>query len=97
VRVAVAQTEPKLAEPERNLDVAFARLEEAAAAGCSLIVLTEFALSGYMFASEWEAAPFAEEVPCPATEALAAACAALGLYCVVGSNVTPTGYATRPC
>ena len=51
MRVAVAQTEPKLGEKERNLEVCLARLEEAAAAGAQLLVLTECALPGYMFDS----------------------------------------------
>jgi hypothetical protein len=70
VLVAVAQTEPKLADPDRNLEACLVRLGEAGAAGCSLVVLTEFALSGYMFESEEEAATFAEEVPGPSIETL---------------------------
>ncbi|HLM33122.1 MAG TPA: carbon-nitrogen hydrolase family protein, partial [Gaiellaceae bacterium] len=80
----VAQTEPGLGEPERNVEACLARLEEAAAGGCDLLVLPECATSGYMFASEDEAAPYAEEVPGPSVEALAGACARHRLHCVAG-------------
>jgi 5-aminopentanamidase len=80
----VAQTEPRLGERERNFEACLARLEDAAAAGCELLVLPECATSGYMFASEDEAARFAEEIPGPSVEALAEACAQHGLHCVAG-------------
>lgn len=80
----VAQTEPRLGEPERNVEACLARLEEAGAAGCELLVLPECATSGYMFGSEDEAAPYAEEIPGPSVEALAGACARHGLHCVAG-------------
>ena len=80
----VAQTAPRLGEPARNLETCLAALEEAAAAGCRLLVLPECATSGYMFATEEEAARCAETVPGPSVEALEGACARLGLHCVVG-------------
>jgi 5-aminopentanamidase len=49
MHVAVAQMEPRLGENERNLDVAFGRLEEAVAEGAELLVLPECALPGYSF------------------------------------------------
>src|SRR3954462_15560420 len=78
MRVAVAQMEPKLAEPAQNLDVALARLEGAAAAGAQLLVLPECAIPGYMFDSAEEALPYAEEIPGPSTEAFERECARLG-------------------
>jgi predicted amidohydrolase len=84
MRVAVAQLDPKLGEKERNLEACLARLEEAAAAGAELLVLPECAIPGYMFDSVDEAMPFAEEIPGPSTEALADACARLGVYVVCG-------------
>ena len=80
----VAQTEPRLCERERNLEACLARLENAAAAGCELLVLPECATSGYMFPSEEEAVRFAEEIPGPSVEALAEACGRHGLHCVAG-------------
>ncbi len=84
MRVAVAQTEPKLGEKERNLEVCIGRLEEAAAAGAELLVLPECAIPGYMFESAEEALPFAEEIPGPSTEALERECRRLEIYAVCG-------------
>jgi 5-aminopentanamidase len=84
MRVAVAQTEPKLGEKKRNLEVCLGRLEEAAAAGAQLLVLPECAIPGYMFDSGDEAMPYAEEIPGPTTEALAEACRRLDVYSVCG-------------
>jgi predicted amidohydrolase len=84
MRVAVAQIDPKLAEPARNLEVCIARLEAAAAAGAELLVLPECAIPGYVFDSLEEALPFAEEIPGPTTEVFTAACAGLGIHVVCG-------------
>jgi 5-aminopentanamidase len=84
MRVAVAQLDPKLGEKERNLEACLARLDEAAAAGASLLVLPECAIPGYMWESAEEALPFAEEIPGPSTEALAYACRRLGMHVVCG-------------
>ncbi|HXV57740.1 MAG TPA: nitrilase-related carbon-nitrogen hydrolase, partial [Gaiellaceae bacterium] len=69
VLVGLAQTEPRLGRADRNLEACLARLEEAAAAGCDLVVLPECATSGYMFATGDEAARAAEEIPGPCVEA----------------------------
>jgi 5-aminopentanamidase len=84
IRAAIAQTAPQLGRAEQNLEACLGRLREAAAAGCHLVVFPECALSGYMVETRAEAWRLAEEVPGPATEALAAACAGLGLHVVVG-------------
>ena len=84
MRVAVAQIEPALGDRERNLGVCLGRLEEAAAAGAALLVLPECSIPGYVFESAEEALPLAEEIPGPSTEALAAACARLGMHVVCG-------------
>ncbi len=82
--VAAAQIEPKLAEPERNLEACLAKLEEAAAAGAELLVLPECAIPGYMFESAEEALPFAEEVPGPSSELLERESRRLGMHVVCG-------------
>ena len=82
--VAAAQIEPKLAEPERNLEACLARLEEAAAAGAELLVLPECAIPGYMFESAEEALPLAEEVPGPSSEVLERESRRLGMHVVCG-------------
>ena len=84
MRVAVAQTEPKLGEKERNLEACLAQLEDAAAAGAQLLVLPECAIPGYMFDSGDEALPYSEEIPGPSSEALAEACGRLDVYAVCG-------------
>jgi predicted amidohydrolase len=84
MRVAVAQIDPKLGEPGRNLDVCVARMEEAAAARAELIVLPECAIPGYMFDSPEEAMPFAEEVPGPSTEVLEREARRLRVHVVCG-------------
>ena len=82
--IAVAQTEPELAEVARNLQSAIARMEEAAALGVKLLVLPEAELTGYVFDSAQEARAAALEVPGPEVDALAAAAGRLGLYTVCG-------------
>lgn len=84
VRVAVAQLDPKLAEPERNLEACLQRLEEAASAGAQLLVLPECAISGCMFDSVEEGLSVAEEVPGPSVEVLERECARLGVHAVCG-------------
>src|SRR4051794_34340215 len=84
MRVGVAQIEPRLGEKERNLELVLAHLERAARDGAELVVFPECSVSGYMFESADEAAPFAEEIPGPATETVAAACRRLGVHCVFG-------------
>ncbi len=83
-RVAVAQLDPALGEPERNLETCLGRMEEAAAAGAELLVLPECAIPGYMFDSLEEGMSFAEEVPGPSVEALERECARLGMHVVCG-------------
>jgi 5-aminopentanamidase len=80
----VAQTAPRLGECARNLETCIAQLERAAAAGCRLVVLPECAISGYMFASDEDAARTAEPIRGPTTEALERVCARLDLHCVAG-------------
>jgi predicted amidohydrolase len=84
MKVAVAQTEPKLGENGRNLEQALALLDEAAAAGADLLVLPECHIPGYMFDSLEEAMPYAEEPGGPTTEALTEACRRLDVHAVCG-------------
>jgi 5-aminopentanamidase len=84
MRVAVAQTDPKLTEVDRNLETCVKRLDEAANDGAQLLVLTECAISGYMFDSAEEALPFAEEIPGPSSEVLERECRRLGMHVVCG-------------
>jgi predicted amidohydrolase len=84
MRVAAAQLAPVLGERERNLEVCAAAVHEAAGLGCSLVVLPECSLSGYVFDDRSSALAAAEDVPGPTTERLVAACTRSALHCVVG-------------
>ncbi|HET6869203.1 MAG TPA: carbon-nitrogen hydrolase family protein [Solirubrobacteraceae bacterium] len=84
MRVAVAQTNPQLTASDRNLETCLERLEQAAKDGAQLLVLTECAISGYMFDSADEARPYAEEIPGPSTEVLERECRRLNMHVVCG-------------
>jgi predicted amidohydrolase len=84
MRVAVAQTEPRLGEKERNLDVCVARIAQAADQGAALLVLPECAISGYMFDSAEEALASAEPIPGPSTEVLERESRRLGTHVICG-------------
>jgi len=82
--VSVAQIDPKLGEKQRNLDVIVGRMEEAAGLGAEIVVFPECAVPGYMWDSEDEAMPYAEEIPGPSTELLEREAARLGMHVVCG-------------
>jgi N-carbamoylputrescine amidase len=84
LRIALVQMSCE-ADPQRNLDKALTRIEEAAARGAKVICLQELFRSRYFCQSE-EAGNFdlAEPIPGPSTEALSAVAAACKVV-VVGS------------
>jgi predicted amidohydrolase len=84
MRAAVAQIDPKLGELDRNLETCVAQLEQAANQNAQLLVLTECAISGYMFDSAEEALPYAEEIPGPSAEVFERECRRLGMHVVCG-------------
>jgi 5-aminopentanamidase len=84
MRAAVVQTNPELGDVAGNLATCITRIRAGADAGCDLLVFPECALSGYMFTDAETAMRFAEPVPGPSTDALAAACARTGVHCVIG-------------
>lgn len=84
IRVAVAQTDPHLGQNAHNLGVVLEAVREAAENGAQLIVFPECAISGYGFDDLATARLAAEPIPGPTTGALAAICAKLGVYAVVG-------------
>jgi predicted amidohydrolase len=84
MRVGIVQSDPQLGDVDGNLGRCVASLDGAAAAGCSLVVFPECALSGYMFDDVESATRAAVVVPGPETEVLVVTCARLGLHCVVG-------------
>lgn len=57
ITVAAAQIEPVIGDPDANLRIARAALEDAANRGPQLIVLPECALTGYVYGAEITALP----------------------------------------
>ena len=87
MRIAVAQYAPHIADVDGNLAAAVAWAGRAAAQDVDLLVLPELASSGYVFASEAEAAGTAvDATQAPIIAALTAVCAGSGMHCVVGLN-----------
>ena len=60
------------------------RTREAAEQEARLVIFPECALTGYCFESLEEAAPFAQPIDGPASEAIAKACSETAAYAVVG-------------
>ncbi len=84
VKIAAAQIDPKLTKKQDNLGKILQCLEAAAQNKADLVVCPECALTGYVFVSRGEALPFAETVPGPSTDQLAAYCQKLKVHAVVG-------------
>jgi 5-aminopentanamidase len=84
VKIAAVQIDPKIGANAENLAKILRFAHTAASAGAQLIVFPECALSGYMFNSRAEALPFAETLPGPAVEKVAAFCQENGVHLVFG-------------
>jgi len=84
VKIAAVQMNPAITHNKKNLDKILSGVRTAAGNGADLIVFPECALTGYVFSSREEAAPFMETVPGPGTDKLAACCGELGVHVVVG-------------
>jgi predicted amidohydrolase len=83
-KIAGVQMDCRLGDKSANLAVIRQGLREGAGQGARLVFFPECALTGYCFDSAAEALPFAEMLPGPASEVLAADCAALGIWAIVG-------------
>ena len=84
VKIAAVQMNPAIMQNKKNLDKILAEVRTAAGNGADLIVFPECALTGYVFSSREEAAPFMESIPGLSTDKLAACCGELGVHVVVG-------------
>src|SRR6059058_1835444 len=82
--VAGVQMDCRLGDKAANLRAMTDRLAAAADRGAKLVVFPECALTGYGFESRDEVRAVAEPLPGPATDAVAAACARLGVWAVFG-------------
>ncbi len=84
IKVAGVQMDVAIGDKARNLDRIIKSIEAAALDGAKLIVFPECAVTGYCFESREESLPFAESVPGPSTEQLAAVCRRFEVSVVVG-------------
>ena len=84
VKVAAAQTDPKLMKISENLESMVSAVRKAAANRANLIVFPECSLTGYLFSSREEALPFAETIPGPGTERFFSLCQELKVYVIFG-------------
>jgi N-carbamoylputrescine amidase len=86
VRMAVAQYAPRVGDVDLNRAAAVHWAERAAAEKVDLLVLPELASSGYVFASESEAAATAQRADHGELIAALTAVCAGGMHCVAGIN-----------
>jgi predicted amidohydrolase len=84
VRVAVAQIETVLLDPQANLQKIDRWTQTAADRGADLVVFPECAITGYDLSAE-EASHVAESIPGPRTKRLAELCAKRDILVVVGT------------
>jgi hypothetical protein len=84
MKIAGVQMDVTIGEVDQNVQRMIDRLRETRAAGAELTIFPECAATGYCFDSLDEARPYAESIPGPITERMAAACAELGGFAVFG-------------
>lgn len=84
IKVAGVQMDVVIGDKARNLNHIITSAEAAALDGAKLVVFPECAVTGYCFESREEALPFAESVPGPSTERLAAVCRRFEVSVVIG-------------
>jgi predicted amidohydrolase len=83
-KIAAVQADCQLGDRPGNLGAIRAQLQVAAERGARLVIFPECALTGYGFDSLAEALPFAETLPGPATNAVAAECRSLNVWAIFG-------------
>lgn len=83
-KIAAVQMDVQLGDIRRNRNAICERLRTAATAGAKLIVFPECAVTGYCYGSKSEAADYAEPLPGPTTDVLAADCREFGVHSIVG-------------
>ncbi len=84
IKVAVAQTDPKIGRNEENLNRILHDTRTAAEKGADLVVFPECAVPGYVFSSREEALPFAESIPGASTGRMVSCCRDLKVHMVAG-------------
>ncbi len=83
-KIACVQMDCRLGRVAENLAAVRTRLAEAADGGARLVAFPECVLTGYGFPSRPAAEAYAEPVPGPATDALAADCARRNVWAAFG-------------
>ncbi len=83
-RIAGVQMDVQIADVAKNLSRICEKLRETTSAGAILTVFPECAVPGYCFGSLAESLPYAQPIPGPATDHIAAACAELNCHAIVG-------------
>lgn len=84
MKIAAVQMNVALGDVDANVSRILDRLRETRREGAMLTIFPECAVPGYCFESLDEARPFAQPVPGPATERIAAACREHGGFAVFG-------------
>ena len=84
VKVAAVQTSPRMFDNAYNLGVMLSKTDEAAQNGASLVAFPELSLTAYKYSSTAEAMLYAEPVPGPSTDAMAAKAVERRVFVVFG-------------
>jgi predicted amidohydrolase len=84
VKVAAVQTSPRMFDNAYNLSVMLSKTDEAAQNGASLVAFPELSLTAYKYSNTAEAMLYAEPVPGPSTDAMAAKAVERGVFVVFG-------------
>jgi len=82
--VACIQFRPEHGEAQRNIDHFSPLLRQAAQREACLVILPEMCLNGYLYQSQAEIAPYAEEAQGPSFQQLSKLCQELGIFLVYG-------------
>src|ERR1051326_2701899 len=83
-KIACAQIDCKLGDPNANLTKITSLLRAAAERDVELVLFPECALTGYSFDSLAEAIRFAEKINGPSAQAIADICRETGVYTALG-------------
>lgn len=84
VKIAGVQMDVAIGDPEANLSRLESSLDETARQEAQITVFPECVVTGYCFESLEEARPFAESIPGPSVERMAAKCRELDVFTVFG-------------
>jgi predicted amidohydrolase len=84
LKIACVQMDVAIGDVEANRRKIVERMRTAANGGAELVIFPECALTGYCFDSLEDAAPFAEPIDGPSSQAIAEACRETGAHAVAG-------------